>query len=93
MVTIISSLLLKITSAFENSVNTINWISDKTMLDGIPENFVQMASELAKKEELHFGKKWDKQKNLRLTLFKSKSALKKAIVVKEILDKPLSLRK
>ena len=50
-------------------------------------------SELAKKEELHFGKKWDKQKNLRLTLFKSKSALKKAIVVKEILDKPLSLRK
>ena len=50
-------------------------------------------SKLADRRELHLGKKWDKQTNLRLELFNSKKTLKRAIILKEILDKPLSLRK
>ena len=50
-------------------------------------------SKLADRTELHLGKKWDKQTNLRLELFNSKKTLKRAIILKEILDKPLSLRK
>ena len=50
-------------------------------------------SELAERRELYLGKKWDKQTNLRLELFNSKKTLKRAIILKEILDKPLSLRK
>ena len=50
-------------------------------------------SKLADRSELHLGNKWDKQTNLRLELFNSKKTLKRAIILKEILDKPLSLRK
>ena len=50
-------------------------------------------SKLADRRELHLGNKWDKQTNLRLELFNSKKTLKRAIILKEILDKPLSLRK
>ena len=50
-------------------------------------------SKLADRRELHLGNKWDKQTNLRLELFSSKKALKRAIILKEILDKPLALRK
>ena len=49
-------------------------------------------SKLAERRELHLGNKWDKQTNLRLELFNSKKTLKRAIILKEILDKPLSLR-
>ena len=49
-------------------------------------------SKLADRRELHLGNKWDKQTNLRLELFNSKKTLKRAIILKEILDKPLSLR-
>ena len=50
-------------------------------------------SKLADRRELHLGNKWDKQTNLRLELFNSKKTLKRAIILKEILDKPLALRK
>ena len=50
-------------------------------------------SKLAERRELHLGNKWDKQTNLRLELFNSKKTLKRAIIIKEILDKPLALRK
>jgi len=50
-------------------------------------------SKLAERRELHLGNKWDKQTNLRLELFNSKKTLKRAIILKEILDKPLALRK
>ena len=48
-------------------------------------------SKLAERRELHLGNKWDKQTNLRLELFNSKKTLKRAIILKEILDKPLAL--
>ena len=49
-------------------------------------------SKLAEREELHFGNKWLKQKNLKEELFNSKKLLRKSIIVKEILDKPLAMR-
>ena len=50
-------------------------------------------SKLADRKEMHFGNKWFKTNNLREELFKSKKVLKKSIIVKEVLDKPLALRR
>ena len=50
-------------------------------------------SKLADRRELHLGNKWNNQTNLRLELFNSKKTLKRAIILKEILDKPLAFRK
>ena len=49
-------------------------------------------SKLAEREELHFGNKWLKQKNLKQELFNSKKSLRRSIIIKEILDKPLAMR-
>ena len=49
-------------------------------------------SKLAERKELHIGNKWLKQQNLKEELFNSKKSLKKSIIVKEILDKPLAMR-
>tara|TARA_B100000900_G_scaffold231765_1_gene196833 strand:- start:243 stop:755 length:513 start_codon:yes stop_codon:yes gene_type:complete len=49
-------------------------------------------SKLAERKELHFGNKWLKQKNLKEELFNSKKLLRKSIIIKEILDKPLAMR-
>ena len=50
-------------------------------------------SNLANRKELHFGKKWAQKNTLRSELFNSNKSLKKAIILKEVLDKPLALRK
>ena len=50
-------------------------------------------SNLADRDEQHYGVKWKKAKNMRKELFSSKKSLKKSIIIKEILDKPLALRK
>ena len=50
-------------------------------------------SHLANRNELHFGKKWAAKNSLRSDLFNSNKSLKKAIILKEVLDKPLALRK
>ena len=50
-------------------------------------------SKLADRNELHLGNKWNKKADLKKVLFSSKMSLKKAVVLKEILDKPLALRK
>ena len=50
-------------------------------------------SNLANRLELHFGKKWAEKNTLRSELFNSNKSLKKAIILKEVLDKPLALRK
>ena len=50
-------------------------------------------SKLGDRKELKFGKKWAKKNRLRSELFESKKSLKKAIILKEVLDKPLALRK
>jgi len=50
-------------------------------------------SKLADRNELHFGKKWFKKTNVREKYFKSKQSLRESMIIKEILDRPLSLRK
>ena len=50
-------------------------------------------SSLANRLVLHFGKKWAEKNALRSDLFDSNKSLKKAIILKEVLDKPLTLRK
>ena len=49
-------------------------------------------SQLAEREELHLGNKWAKQRILKEELFNSKKSLRKSIIIKEILDKPLAMR-
>ena len=50
-------------------------------------------SNLADRDEQHHGVKWQKTVNMRKELFSSKKSLKKSIIIKEILDRPLALRK
>jgi hypothetical protein len=49
-------------------------------------------SKLADRKELHLGKKSKTKHALRFELFENKKSLKKAIILKEVLDKPLALR-
>ena len=49
-------------------------------------------SKLADRKELHLGNKWNQKTDLKKVLFNSKRTLKKAVVLKEILDRPLALR-
>ena len=67
---------------------------DLSLIDDQVEKFEDNIyhSKLAEREELHFGNKWLKQKNLKEELFNSKKLLRKSIIVKEILDKPLAMR-
>jgi len=50
-------------------------------------------SNLANRNELRLGLKWAKKNALRSNLFNYNKSLKKAIIIKEVLDKPLALRK
>ena len=50
-------------------------------------------SKLSEKKELQLGNKWTKKRNIQSELFDSKKSLKKSIILKEVLGKPLSLRK
>jgi len=67
---------------------------DLSLIDDQVEKFEDNIyhSKLAEREELHFGNKWLKQKNLKEELFNSKNLLRKSIIIKEILDKPLAMR-
>ena len=49
-------------------------------------------SNLANRKELHLGNKWSKSINMKQELFNSKKLLRKSMIIKEILDRPLSLR-
>ena len=59
-------------------------------IDKFEENIYH--SELAEREELHYGNKWLDRVNLKEELFKSRQSLRRSIIVKEILDKPLAMR-
>ena len=50
-------------------------------------------SKLSEKKELQLGNKWAKKRNIQSDLFDSKKSLRKSIILKEVLGKPLSLRK
>ena len=67
---------------------------DLSLIDDQVEKFEDNIyhSKLAERKELHFGNKWLKQNNLKEELFNSKKSLRKSIIIKEILDKPLAMR-
>ena len=67
---------------------------DSSLIDDQVEKFEDSIyhSKLAERKELHFGNKWLKQNNLKEELFNSKKSLRKSIIIKEILDKPLTMR-
>ena len=67
---------------------------DFSETDEMVENFDNAIyhSNLANRKELHLGNKWNKKTDLKTVLFNSKNKLKKAVVLKEILDRPLALR-
>ena len=52
-----------------------------------------LQSNLSERDEQHLGNKWQKKANIRRNLFKSQKGIKKSIVIKEVLDQPLALRK
>ena len=59
-------------------------------IDKFEENIYH--SKLAEREELHYGNKWVDRVNLKEELFTSRQSLRRSIIVKEILDKPLAMR-
>ena len=67
---------------------------DSSLIDDQVEKFEDNIyhSKLAERKELHFGNKWLKQNNIKEELFNSKKSLRKSIIIKEILDKPLTMR-
>ena len=50
-------------------------------------------SKLADRSELHLGNKWKRKKSIKKILFNSPNSLKRAFVLKEILDNPVALKK
>ena len=52
-----------------------------------------LQSNLSERDEQHLGNKWQKKANIRRNLFKSQQDIKKSIITKEVLDRPLALRK
>jgi len=68
---------------------------EEPILDENKEGFDEKIthSELADRKEQHLGNKWKKRVNIRRNLFNSKQDIQKSIVTKEVLDKPLALRK
>jgi len=67
---------------------------DLTLIDDQVEQFEDNIyhSQLAEREELHYGNKWERHVNLKKELFRSNQSLRRSIIVKEILDKPLAMR-
>ena len=82
----------------EENVDTLLQKNDSKIdlkIDDKKENFEDKVyhSELAERDELHFGNKWNKKTKTNITFLKSKESLRSSIIIKEILEKPLSLRK
>ena len=50
-------------------------------------------SKLANRKEQQLGNKWNKKEDLKKKFFKSPEMLKKAFILKEILDDPVGLKK
>ena len=69
--------------------------TDDSALVENKEEFEEKAlqSNLSERNEQHLGNKWQKKVNIRGNLFKSQQGIKKSIIIKEILDQPLSLRR
>ena len=75
----------------KTSIGKTDLSSQEEAAEGLKEKIYH--SNLADRDEQHYGVKWKKTLNMRKELFSSKKSLKKSIIIKEILDRPLALRK
>ena len=75
----------------KSSIGKTDLSSLEESVEGLKEKIYH--SNLADRDEQHHGVKWQKTVNMRKELFSSKKSLKKSIIIKEILDRPLALRK
>ena len=75
----------------KNDLDEDSVIKDQKNIEAL--NTDTYHSKLADRKEQHLGKKWRKRKNILKNLFSSKSSIKKSIIIKEVLDKPIALRK
>ena len=67
-----------------------NLISLDDQTDNFEDNIYH--SELAGRKQLHFGNKWVNKINLKEELFNTRKSLRRSILIKEILDKPVAMR-
>ena len=74
----------------EKIIDEDNLISLEDQTDNFEDNIYH--SKLAGRKELHFGNKWENKINLKEELFNSKKSLRRSILIKEVLDKPLAMR-
>ena len=74
----------------EKIIDEGNLISLDDQTDNFEDNIYH--SKLADREELHLGNKWVDKINLKEELFNSRKSLRRSILIKEILDKPLAMR-
>ena len=74
----------------EKIIDEDNRISLEDQTDNFEDNIYH--SKLADRKELHFGNKWMDKTNLKEELFNSRKSLRRSILIKEVLDKPLAMR-
>ena len=74
----------------EKIIDEDNPISLEDQTDNFEDNIYH--SKLADRKELHFGNKWMDKINLKEELFNSRKSLRRSILIKEVLDKPLAMR-
>ena len=74
----------------EKIIDEDNLISHEDQTDNFEDNIYH--SKLADRKELHFGNKWNDKINLKEELFNSRKSLRRSILIKEVLDKPLAMR-
>ena len=74
----------------EKIIDEDNLISLEDQTDNFEDNIYH--SKLADRQELHFGNKWEDKINLKEELFNSRKSLRRSILIKEVLDKPLAMR-
>ena len=74
----------------EKIIDEDNLISLEDQTDNFEDNIYH--SKLADRKELHFGNKWMDKINLKEELFNSRKSLRRSILIKEVLDKPLAMR-
>lgn len=74
----------------EKIIDEDSLISLEDQTDNFEDNIYH--SKLADRKELHFGNKWKDKINLKEELFNSRKSLRRSILIKEVLDKPLAMR-
>ena len=74
----------------EKIIDEDNLMSLEDQTDNFEDNIYH--SKLADRKELHFGNKWKDKINLKEELFNSRKSLRRSILIKEVLDKPLAMR-